>query len=86
MAFRAFKSGRVLAIACSMLFCAASYGAESYPSKPIRFVVPFAPGGTTDIIARLLGQKLTEDLGQPVIIDIRGGAGSMIGTEIAAKS
>jgi tripartite-type tricarboxylate transporter receptor subunit TctC len=86
MVCRSLKSGRAFAIALSLFSCAPAYSAESYPSKPIRFVVPFAPGGTTDIIARLLGQKLTEDLGQPVIIDIRGGAGSMIGTEIAAKS
>jgi len=57
-----------------------------YPTKPIRLIVAFAPGGSTDIIARLVGQKLSERLGQQVIIDNRGGAGGTIGTDIAAKS
>jgi len=58
----------------------------TYPTKSIRLIVAFAPGGSTDIIARLVGQKLSERLGQQVIIDNRGGAGGTIGTDIAAKS
>jgi len=58
----------------------------TYPTKPIRLIVAFPPGGSTDIIARLVGQKLSERLGQQVIIDNRGGAGGTIGTDIAAKS
>jgi tripartite-type tricarboxylate transporter receptor subunit TctC len=57
-----------------------------YPTKPIRLIVAFPPGGSTDIIARLVGQKLGERLGQQVIIDNRGGAGGTIGTEIAARA
>ncbi len=58
--------------------------ARNYPMKPIRFIVPFAPGGTTDIVARFIGQKLGDDLGQPIIIDNRGGAGGTIGTDLLA--
>ena len=60
--------------------------AQSYPSKPIRFIVPYPPGGLTDVVARTIAQKLTESWGQPVVIDNRGGAGGVIGTEMAAKA
>lgn len=60
--------------------------AQAYPSKPIRFVIPFAPAGPADMIGRLAGQKLSEILGQPVIIDNRGGAGGNVGAAVVAKS
>jgi tripartite-type tricarboxylate transporter receptor subunit TctC len=60
--------------------------AQSYPVKPIRLVLPYPPGGGTDVIARPLAQKLTEQLGQQVIVDNRGGAGGNIGMEFVAKS
>jgi len=60
--------------------------AQDYPNKPVRMVVPFPPGGTTDILARAVGQKLSESWGQQVVIDNRGGAGGNIGTDIVAKS
>src|SRR5215510_15185412 len=60
--------------------------AQTYPAKPVRLIVPFAPGGGTDILGRLLCQKLTESMGQPFIVDNRGGAGGVIGAELAAKS
>ena len=60
--------------------------AQTYPVKPIRFVIPFPPGGGTDTMARVMAPKLSEALGQQVVIDNRGGAGATIGTEIAAKS
>jgi tripartite-type tricarboxylate transporter receptor subunit TctC len=63
-----------------------SAAALPYPTKSVRFVVPFAPGGGTDIIGRIVAQALNETLGQPFVVDNRGGAGSTIGTEIVAKS
>ncbi|OFW30240.1 MAG: hypothetical protein A3H97_00400 [Acidobacteria bacterium RIFCSPLOWO2_02_FULL_65_29] len=60
--------------------------AQQYPGRPIRMIVPFPPSGSTDIMARVLAQKLTERLGQQVIVDNRGGAGGTIGMELAAKA
>ena len=60
--------------------------AEDYPSKPIRIIVPYPPGGFNDTLARTLGQKLYERWGQAVIVDNRPGGGTTIGTNIAAKS
>jgi tripartite-type tricarboxylate transporter receptor subunit TctC len=77
-------------ISVLMLFlaamCALQAYAQSYPVKPIRLIVPYPPGGGTDIVARLLGQKLPEQLGQQIIVDNRGGANAIIGTELAAKA
>src|SRR5687767_4871851 len=64
----------------------AADSAASYPSKPIRIVVPFPPGGSTDFLARGIGQKLTEAWGQQVVIDNRSGAGGIVGTEIVAQA
>ncbi len=60
--------------------------AQSYPNKPIRFIVPYTAGGASDILARAIGQKLTESWGQQVVVDNRGGGGAIIGTELAAKA
>jgi tripartite-type tricarboxylate transporter receptor subunit TctC len=61
-------------------------GAQTYPARPVRIIVGFAAGGSTDLYARLMGQRLSERLGQPFIIDNRPGAGSNIGTEVAANA
>jgi tripartite-type tricarboxylate transporter receptor subunit TctC len=60
--------------------------AQAYPTRPVRFIVAFAAGGTNDIVARLIGQGLSERLGQPVIIENRPGAGSNIGTEVVVRA
>lgn len=60
--------------------------AQDFPSKPIKLVVPFPPGGPNDIIARVIGQKMSDLMGQPVVIDNRGGAGGVVGTDAVAKS
>jgi len=63
-----------------------AHAQESYPSKPVRFILPFPPGGPTDILGRLISERLTVQLGQPVVIENRGGAGGNVGAEAAAKS
>lgn len=72
--------------AITMAMSASVTFAQAFPSKPIRLVVPFAPGGTTDIVARIMAAKMTPLLGQPVIVENRGGAGGSIGAAEIAKS
>ena len=60
--------------------------AAAWPSRTVRIVVPFGPGGSADLVARILGQRLTESLAQPVIVENRPGAGAMLGNELVAKS
>jgi tripartite-type tricarboxylate transporter receptor subunit TctC len=72
-------------LAICALGAAAQSSVQAYPSKPIKFVVPFAPGGGTDLVARIIGAKMSESMGQPVVVENRGGAGGQIGTAFAAK-
>lgn len=85
---------RSLAISVLALFLSSSAVAQTaaagtvppYPAKPVRMIVPFAPGGSADILARALSQRLSEQLGQTVVVENRGGAGGVIGVELAARA
>ena len=77
---RQMLAGLVLLAACGLA------SAQAWPSKPVRIVVPFAAGGATDVVARLLAQKLQEAWGQSVVVENRGGAGGNIGADVVAKS
>ncbi len=75
-----FALGVALAVASPAAF------AQTYPTKPVRLMVPFPPGGSTDIVARIVAQQVSERLGQPMVIENRGGAGGTIGTALVAKA
>jgi tripartite-type tricarboxylate transporter receptor subunit TctC len=76
----------VLRIVTVLLALAVPAFAQDFPTKPIKLIVPFPPGGPNDIIARVVGAKMSELLGQPVVIDNRGGAGGVLGTDAVAKA
>ncbi len=71
---------------CAAMFAAASTLAQQYPNKPVRIIVPFAPGGVTDVAGRLIAQKLFERLGQQFIVENQGGAGGNIGMANVARA
>ena len=77
---------RLAAGASALPFASPAATAQSYPTRPVRMIVPFAPAGSTDILARLIGQWLSERLGQPFVIENRPGASTMIGTEAVVHS
>lgn len=77
--------GAALAVALSAAVSGPA-GAQAYPTRPVRLIVPFVPGGNTDIIARVYAPRMSEFLGQQVVIENRGGAGGTIGTELAARA
>ena len=73
-------------VAAVLLAASTSVAAQAYPAKPIRLIAPFAPGGALDLIARGLGQKLSENYGQPVVVENRAGASGVIGSEVVKNS
>jgi tripartite-type tricarboxylate transporter receptor subunit TctC len=79
------RFARSIALTAAAFFAFAAH-AQTYPSKPVRIIVPFSPGGATDIVTRILAQKLTEAWGQQVVADNRAGASGNIGAELAAKA
>ena len=80
------KRLKLLAACACMVLSAPGVHAQTWPTKPIRFISPFAPGGGADITSRVIAQKLHDALGQPVLVDTRGGAGGMIGVDLGAKA
>ncbi len=78
--------GRRLALGVALQGLAATAFAADYPARPIRLVVPYAPGGGADSVARIVARKVSESIGQPIVIDNKGGAGSILGTEVVAKA
>ena len=73
-------------LAAALIAAPLSVAAQAWPSKTVRMIVPFAPGGTTDVLARMLARRYGETLGQPFVVENRSGAGGMIGTEVAIKA
>jgi len=76
----------VLSVMLTLFTATVVMAADAYPSKPIRLVIPFPPGGSNDIVGRLIAAKMSENLGKQVVVDNRGGAGGVLGTEMVAKA
>ena len=76
---------RIFSLFISFLLSASVF-AQAYPSKPIRYIVPFPPGGSSDLIARAIAPKMSERLGQPIVVENRPGAGGMLGVDVVAKA
>lgn len=76
----------IAALAGSSLLPHAAWAKTAYPSKPVRFIVPFNPGGATDIVARMLGESMSKRMGQPIFVENKGGAAGMLGTDQVAKA
>jgi tripartite-type tricarboxylate transporter receptor subunit TctC len=83
---RLFRSARLLAISLVTVVALAPAAADDYPARPITLIVPFAPGGSTTIVARIIADRMAETLGQQIIVDNRPGAGGTVGTRQVAKS
>src|ERR1700675_3703295 len=86
MARPIIAAGFAAALACACVLPAFAQAPAGYPSKPIRFIVSYPPAGAVDITARIVGQRMSQNIGQQILIENRGGAAGNIGTDIAAKS
>lgn len=86
MGAQGFPRKGAAVLAGVLLLAAMPASAQNWPTKPVRIIAPFSPGGTTDILARLLAPLLHEWTGQPFVVENRAGAGGLIGAEIAARS
>jgi len=80
------RAGLLRSLAAALAFAAGCAGAQSWPARPVKIIVPFATGGPADNYARFIAQRLGDSMGQPFVVDNKPGAGSVIGTDIAAKS
>src|SRR3954469_9766394 len=80
------KTTSLISIAMLAVLGTGAAVAQTYPNRPIRWIVTYPPGGPTDVVARAIGAKLTEAWGQQIVIDNRAGAGGVIGTDLAAKA
>src|SRR5687767_9615130 len=80
------QTGRLSAVLAVLALAAPPCLGQSWPDKPLKLLIPFTPGGVTDILGRLSAAKLAEGLGQAVVVENRGGAGGLIGAEAAAKA
>ena len=83
---RKLKSMAIAVVACLPVLGTPALAADPYPNRPIRFIVPFPPGGGNDIVGRIVAQRLSEELGVSVVVDNRGGAGGTIGTDMTSKA
>ena len=79
------RTALVFFILASSIVVAGPATAQSYPTRPIRLVVPTAPGGSLDVLSRIVGQRLAESVGQPVIVDNRPAGGGTVGSDLVAK-
>src|SRR6266542_2035812 len=81
---RSLRMGRAIALALAL--AASGAQAQDYPSRPVTIIVPFAPGGAVDVVARLIGQRLSDRFAKPMIVENRPGAGTVIGANVVAKA
>ena len=77
---------RALVAAAMLALCGSALAQDAWPNKPVRMIVPFAPGGSTDVVARMVGQRLSVMWGQPVVVENRAGAGGNVGADVVAKA